>query len=446
MRLTGRVVAVIVLAAGVACSHAPSQEPPVYDFRKSAVAVEPGRKVEGTFPSVDSGNEVAYQVAVPAKGSLLASATAAKPAARLEIEIYTGNNAPLAKGDAAKPVETRQLSPGTYRVVVRNPEKVESGFTFLALFKPADPDLNGGPYRVRSGARELPADDGHVSGRVDYSGMTRTNYWRIDTPAEGGLKITFDPQGANLVAEIEGPEGAPARIDPATGYEKKDLSAGDYYVKVYAVGPGDAGPYRLSTAFTIDPCRNGGAACAREGAEELKLPQDSKVGEVDFKRAMQRRYYKASLMEMGRLTVVFKVLEPRGSKVEALFLRSDEGAERIIGTGTKEIDIPGNYFIEVIAPASGDYARYSLQTTWQPANFVSGDVVELGRNPCLLTVQAGTKQGVRAGAPCTIVVGSNPAAIDSCVVDQAFPNLCKVRPLGAGCRIPSQNVRVQISL
>ncbi|MFL5458097.1 MAG: hypothetical protein ACJ78X_16980 [Myxococcales bacterium] len=445
MKLKRRVVAVIVLAAGVACSHAPSQERPAYDFRKSAVGLEPGRKAEGAFPSADSANQVAYRVAIPATGSLVASATAANPAARLGIEIYTGGSAPLAKGAAAKPVETRQLPPGTYWIVVTNAEKAETGFTLLALFKPDDPDLRGGPYRARSGARELPPDDGHVSDRVDYSGMTRTNYWRIDTPAQGDLKVTFDPEGANLVAEIEGPEGAPARIDPATGYEKNDLPAGDYYVKVYAVGPGDAGPYRLSTTFTVDPCRNGGAACAREGAEELKLPQDSKVGEVDFKRAMQRHYYKASLQEKGRLTVAFKVLEPRGSKVAALFLRPSEAPERIIGTGTKEIDNPGDYYIEVIAPATGDYAKYSLQTTWQPANFVSGDVVELGRNPCLLTVQAGTRQGVRAGAPCTIVVGSNPAAIDSCVVDQAFPNLCKVRPLGAGCHIPSQNVRVQIS-
>ncbi|MFL5394121.1 MAG: hypothetical protein ACJ79G_14925, partial [Myxococcales bacterium] len=247
MKLTGRVVAVIVLAAGVACSHAPSQERPVYDFRKSAVAVEPGRKTEGAFPSADSGNEIAYRVAIPAKGSLLASATATNHAAQLGIEIYTGGKAPLAKGDAAKPVETRQLSPGTYWVVVKNPGAVQTAFTLLALFKPADPDLHGGPYKARGGARELPADNGHVSDRVDYSGMTRTNYWRIDTPAEGDLKISFDAEGANLVAEIEGPQGEPARIDPVAGYEKKDLPAGDYYVKVYAVGPGDAGSYRLST-------------------------------------------------------------------------------------------------------------------------------------------------------------------------------------------------------
>jgi hypothetical protein len=277
--------------------------------------------------------------------------------------------------------------------------------------------------------------------------MKRTNYWRIDTPGEGTLKIAFEPQGNDLAAEIEGTGGAPQAIDPAAGYEKKDLPAGEYYVRVYAKGPGDAGAYRLSTVFEPgDPCKNGGPPCSREGAEELKLPQDSKVGDVDFKNAKQRHYYKASLKEKGRLTIAFKVLEPRGSRLQAEFLRTPDGAgDRIVGTATKEIDAPGDYFIEITAPATGDFGRYALQTTWQPANYVSGEVVEVGRNPCLLTVQAGTNQGVRPGAPCTIVVGTNPAAIDSCVVDQAYPNLCKVRPLGPGCRIPNQNVKVQIS-
>src|SRR3954462_13445138 len=110
MNLKGRVVAVIVLAAGVACSHAPSQERLAYDFRKSAVGLEPGRKAEGAFPSGDSATQVAYRVAIPATGSLAPAATAATPAARLGIDIFTGEKAPLPKGAAAKPVETRQLS------------------------------------------------------------------------------------------------------------------------------------------------------------------------------------------------------------------------------------------------------------------------------------------------------------------------------------------------
>ena len=64
---------------------------------------------------------------------------------------------------------------------------------------------------------------------------------------------------------------------------------------------------------------------------------------------------------------------------------------------------------------------------------------------CMLTVSAGSNHGVRAGAACTIVAGANTSPIDSCVVDQAFPNLSKVRPTGNCSRIPLQNVKVQIS-
>jgi len=448
MKIAVRAVAVSFLAAATACSHLPGYQGPAFDFRKSAVPAEPGKKVEGVVPNADSENRFAYRLDLATKGAIIASATPSNSAARLEIRIYAGGNDPIARGEAGKSVETGQLPPGTYWAVVSEPwkDRLETGFSFLALVRPADPDELSGPSKIRSGARNLPAENGRVSDRVDYSGRKRTNYWRIDTPAEGTLKIGFEPQGQDVVAEIEGTGSTPEQIGP-DGYEKKDLPAGEYYVRVYAKGPGDAGAYRLSTAFEPgDPCKNGGPACARESAEDLKLPQDSKLGDVDFKQAKQRHYYKASLKEKGRLTIAFKVLEPRGSKVQALFLRAaDVGGERIVGTATKEIDAPGDYLIEVTAPATGDFARYSLQTTWQPANYVSGEVVELGRNPCLLTVQAGTNQGVRAGASCTIVVGTNPAAIDSCVVDQAYPNLSKVRPLGAGCRIPNQNVKVQIS-
>jgi len=449
MKIAVRAVAIAVLAAAIACSHLPGYQGPPYDFRKNAVAAEPGKKVDGALPNADSDTRFAYRIELAARGALVVSATPRNPAARLGVEIYGTAADPVARGDAGKAVETKPLPPGTYWAVVSGPwkDRVETAFSFLALFKPSDPDERTGPSKAKSGARDLPAAGGHASDRVDYSGMKRTNWWRIDTPAEGTLKIAFEPQGGEVVAEIEGPGGAPQAIDPAAGFEKNDLPAGEYYVRVYAKGPGDVGSYRLSTSFEPgDPCKNGGPACARETAEDLKLPQDSKVAEVDFKAAKQRHYYKASLKEKGRLTIAFKVLEPRGSKVQALFLRGAEGGgERIVGTATKEIDAPGDYFVEVSAPATGDFARYSLQTTWQPANFVSGEVVELGRNPCLLTVQAGTNQGVRPGAACTIVVGTNTAAIDSCVVDQAYPNLCKVRPLGAGCRIPNQNVKVQIS-
>jgi hypothetical protein len=423
---------------------------PDYDFRKAAVAGELGKNNEGALPSADSENRFAYRFELPAGGALIASLTGANPAARLGLAVYGNDGKRLATAEAGRKMETGVLPGGTYWVVVSEPwkDRVETRFALSVLFRPSDPDALSGASGTKAGAHQLPRGNGQVSGRVDYSGMKRTDYWHIEVPDGGGLSLGFDPLGANLVAEILGPSGPPEKIDPAVGYRKEELPGGDYFVKVYASGPGDAGRYRLSSEFRLaDTCRNGGAACKPEGAEPLELPQDSKTADVDFNRAKQHHYYRASLSEKGRLTIAFKVLDPaRGSKVQALFLRGpDQPGERIVGSATKDIEAPGDYFVEVTAPQAGDFATYALQTTWQPANFVSGEMVELGRNPCMLTVQAGTNQGVRTGAPCTIVVGNNPAAIDSCVVDRAFPNLSKVRPLGVGCHIPNQNVKVQIS-
>ena len=54
--------------------------------------------------------------------------------------------------------------------------------------------------------------------------------------------------------------------------------------------------------------------------------------------------------------------------------------------------------------------------------------------------------GVSMFPPCAPgVMLANTSPIDSCVVDQAFPNLSKVRPTGNCSKIPLQNVKVQIS-
>jgi hypothetical protein len=97
----------------------------------------------------------------------------------------------------------------------------------------------------------------------------------------------------------------------------------------------------------------------------------------------------------------------------------------------------------VQAPESGDYGKYAISTIFQPSNFIAADVVEIGRSPCLLTVSAGTNQGVRAGLGCTVVNASGQA-MDSCVVDQTFPNLSKVKPANTRCNV-APNAKVQIS-
>jgi hypothetical protein len=121
----------------------------------------------------------------------------------------------------------------------------------------------------------------------------------------------------------------------------------------------------------------------------------------------------------------------------------DDGGDRIAGNVTREIDRPGDVYIRVQAKDAGDRARYAIATIFQPANSIPADVVEIGRNPCVLTVSAGTRQGVRAGLGCTVVNAAGQA-LDSCVVDQTFPNLSKVKPASARCNM-APGCKVQIT-
>ena len=451
MKLHLRAAALVLLSGASACKIVPWYNGPDYDHRKNSAEAVLNRKAEGVLPNKDSDNAQGFRYEVAAPGGLIASAKPVNPAAQISVSIFSIGDQPIAKGEPGKKAEAQDLQPGTYWVVVSEPWKsaVETRFTLTAVFKPQDPEMANGAYKSQAGAREM-QPNGTVSDAVDYSAMRRTQFWKMNISA-GSLTLKFNPGTAGLIAELIAPSGAPEKVDPVAGLKKEKLQGGDYYLKVYANEPGDAGKYELSSAFTQgDVCENGGPACDVAGAEELKLPQDSKTADVDFNKAKARHFYKASLKEKGRLTIVFKVTQPpRGSRIGAWFKRSpddeDEG-ERIVGSSvTKDIQSPGDYFIKVAAAEPGDFGKYAIQTIWQPSNFISGDMVELGKNPCMLTVQAGSNQGVRAGAACTIVVGNNPSPIDACVVDQAFPNLSKVRPLSAGCRIPTQNVRVQIS-
>src|SRR5947207_2276145 len=142
MKIAVRAVAVSFLAAATACSHLPGYQGPAFDFSKSAVPAEPGKKVEGVVPNADSENRFAYRLDLATKGAIIASATPSNSAARLEIRIYAGGNDPIARGEAGKSVETGQLPPGTYWAVVSEPwkDRLETGFSFLALVRPADPD------------------------------------------------------------------------------------------------------------------------------------------------------------------------------------------------------------------------------------------------------------------------------------------------------------------
>ena len=424
--------------------------PPGFSASHESIDAELNKKVEATLSEDGNHYLAGFRYEVPAAGSLIATAKPVNPAAQITLSVLSegSGTAAVAKGEPGKKVEATELQAGIYYVLVEEPwvEAVKTRVALTTIFKPADPDHANGVYKTQPGSRELQADKGSVSDTVDYSRMRRTNWWKIPLNAEGGLIVKFDPNGANLSAEFVPPQGAPEKIDPTVGLKKDDLPPGDYFVKVFANDAGDNGRYLLTTLFKQgDTCKNGGPACSLEGAEELKLPSDSKTADVDYGKSKQFHFYKLGLKEKGKLTINFKVLQPpRGSKIGAFLMRSvDDEGDKISGTSvTREIDTPGDLFIRVQAPDQGDFGKYALATIFAPNNFIAADVVEIGK-PCMLTVSAGTNQNVRAGAACTVVT-ANGQAIDGCVVDQVFPNLSKVRPSSPGCRIPN-NAKIQIA-
>jgi hypothetical protein len=440
-------------ALAIAACHAswnPIAWPEKFSISKESQEGTLGKKQDVTLSNESNQYIAAFRYELPAPGGLIASAKPVNPQAQISLAVYSegSGSEPIAKGEPGKKVEAKELQPGTYYVAVLEPWKdvIRTRVEVRTIYKPDDPDAAQQACKTQGTARELKAD-GSVEDSVDYSAQKRTCWWKVPLTADGALAVKFDNRGANLSAEFVPPQGAPEKIDLVAGLAKNDLPAGDYFIKVYANDAGDAGRYRLVTMFKQgDTCKNGGPACSLEGAEELKLPSDSKTADVDYSRSKQFHFYKATLKERGKLTITFKVLQPpRGSKVAAYFMRNpDDEGDRISGSSvTKEIEQPGDFYVRVQAPESGDYAKYAIATIFQPSNFIPADVVEIGRSPCLLTVSAGTNQGVRAGFGCTVVNASGQA-IDSCVVDQTFPNLSKVKPASARCNV-APNAKVQIT-
>jgi len=436
--------------AGCHVRAIPFSTPPGFSVSKESAEGTLGKKQDVTLSDEDNHYIAAFRYELPAPGGLIASAKPVNPQAQISVAIFSegSGNEPVAKGEPGKKAEANDLQAGTYFVAVMEPWKdaVRTRVELRTIYKPQDPDAAQQACKSQGTARELKAE-GSIEDGVDYSAQRRTCWWKVPLTADGALTVKFDNRGANLTAEFVPPQGAPEKIDPVAGLAKNDLPAGDYFIKVYANDAGDAGRYRLATSFKQgDTCKNGGPACSLEGAEELKLPSDSKTADVDYSRSKQFHFYRATFKERGKLTITFKVLQPqRGSKVAAYFMKNpDDEGDRISGTSvTREIDQPGEFYIRVQAPESGDYGKYAIATIFQPSNFIPADVVEIGRSPCLLTVSAGTNQGVRAGFGCTVVNASGQA-IDSCVVDQTFPNLSKVKPASTRCNV-APNAKVQIT-
>ena len=441
-----------MLMTGCHARWFPLSSAPAYHFRTQSADGTLNHKMEGTVTDEDAGYANGFRYEVPANGTLLIIAKPANPSVQLDINVYADGSVPVAttNGQSDKKLTVQDVTAGTIYVVVTEDWKSaqNSRFALNTVFKPADPDQANGRYKAQEGARDLPADKGLVSDTVDYSAMRRTNFWKISLPGDGGLTVKFNPNGANITAQLIQPQGAPMPIDPAVGVNLPDVAAGDYFVKVTATDAGDFGKYDLSTAFKAgDTCKNGGDACGIAGAEELKLPTDSKTSDVDFTKAKQFHYYKATLTAKGKLTIAFKILNPpRGSKVGAYLMKApDDDGERISPSSSKTVELdPGDYYVRVQAPEAGDFAKYAVSSIFQPDNFISGDVVEIQRSPCLLTVSAGSNQGVRSGAGCTVVSAAGGAPLDSCSITEVYPNLSKVKPLAPGCHIPPTS-KVQVA-
>ncbi len=440
------------LLAGCHARWFPLATPPTIHFRDTAADAVLGKTADGTLSDDGAGYGGAFKYTIPAAGSLVLTAKPSLGSVALDINVFTDGNVPFAttKDQADKKLTVQDLQAGDLYVVVTESWKdaVSLRFKLNTVFKPVEPDGANGAYKTQAGARDLPADKGMVSDTVDYSAMRRTNYWKVTLDGGGGLAIKFTKEDtAHLSAEFQSPSGAPEKIDPAVGLKKEDLAAGDYYIKVTADDAGDAGKYTLTTGFkTGDVCKNGGPACTVDGAEDLKVPSDSKTGEVDFSKAKAAHFYKVTLKEKGKLLINFKATQPRTSHVAGYLMKaSDDEGEKISGSTFQRTLDAGEYFIRVVAPDAGDAAKYALGTIFQPDNFIGADVVEVGK-PCMLTVNAGTNQNVRAGASVTIV-GTNNVPVDSGVIDQAFPNLSKVRPFNARtCNaLPSSGAKVQIA-
>ncbi len=445
------------------CAHrglGPLSSAPLCRVKAASQEGTLNRKMDGQISDEEAQYCASYRYEIPpacssdaekciSTGSLIVTA---KPALQTpyDVEVFTEGNfaAPLAtsNGQADKKLVVPDVKSGiVYYVVVREEwdKAIKTRFALNAVFKPANPDQKAAAP-IQDRARPMP--DHPVTESVDYSGMKRTTFWKITMVTAGGLQIKFSPlDGANISADVITPDNPKGdRLEGDATWKKDDLPAGDYFVKVYAIDAGDAGSYLLSSTIKQgDTCKAGGETCTIEGAEELK-PSDSKQGEVDFTKLKQFHFYKLPLKDKGKLAIAFKVLTPKGSKVAAYLMRNrDDEGERISGSSmVKDITEVGDLFIRVQAPEAGDVGKYSLLTIFTPTNVITGEIVEIGNN-CVLTVGAGTTQGVRAGAACTIVNASG-TPIDSCTVQDTYPNLSKVR--GSICKgIPRQGGKVQIN-
>src|SRR4051812_4624269 len=132
--------------------------------------------------------------------------------------------------------------------------------------------------------------------------MAMQNALRIAVAALAvcGCHERLMPSAANDDAPAHGSfAGEPAQNEVATDDSKRSSDGG--------AGARRQSARRLRGAKLqiddTDTCKNGGPSCSLEGAEELRLPSDSRTAYVDYSRSRQFHFYKATFKEKGKLTI-----------------------------------------------------------------------------------------------------------------------------------------------
>jgi hypothetical protein len=447
---------VVLLSSG--CRHVPVGDwTPDYNYRAQAKPWDLGKHFKGSLdPQGSDAWAQAVKYTLPAKGSLILTVKPSNAECTLDMDVYSDGKVPImsTQKQADKKLTTDVLDPGDYIIKVYEDWKKgqETSFDLYTIFKPADPDA-GNKFGTQATARDL-AFEKQASDAVDYSGSHKTHWWHVTVPGQGGLQIKWENQDTdkNMHAKaffIDPNGGAPVEIDPTAGWHKDDMAAGDYFVKIEAGDAGDVVHYNLKASFKQgDVCKNGGDTCTFSGAEEFKLPADNKKGEVDNSKGKAFHFYVLHLKDKGKLTIEY-ASETKGSKIVAGLMKKEDDEPQPLKSKlpfTIDVGDPFDLFIKVAANEEGDTGKYSIKTTFVPVNVTFFDIIEIGcggGGSSYLTVQGGSNQGVRSGATCTIV-NAQSAPLDQCVIDQVYPNLSKVRPMGSCNKIPKQGAKVGI--
>jgi hypothetical protein len=143
----------------------------------------------------------------------------------------------------------------------------------------------------QKGAKPIPLEngEGHASGIVTYPGGDRVDWKLIElpdkqrgtldlqlawAPPRPGLQLAFDVFDEWNQPIVESAKTSKKRSKGRVKTASVDSAKGKYYVRIYAVGRGDAGKYRLNVSFKE------GAGGAMSDLSKLDVPDPPKLAAV----------------------------------------------------------------------------------------------------------------------------------------------------------------------